>query len=70
VLAANPLCEEVGDLSMTWNSFRMARLRVLSKCVLFPTLSNTQPCGEDAGGVPRASSDYDEFLLGVGRQST
>ena len=24
--------------------------------------------GEDDGGVPRASSDYEEFLLGVGRQ--
>ena len=25
---------------------------------------------EDAGGVPQSSSDYDEFLLGVGRQGT
>ena len=26
--------------------------------------------GEDAGGVPHASSDDDEFLLGVGKQGT
>jgi hypothetical protein len=38
--------------------------------VLCPLCAIRSRAGEDAGEVPQASSDYDEFLLGVGRQRT
>src|SRR5450759_1002581 len=37
---------------------------------LCPLCATRSRAGEDAGGVPPASSDYDEFLLGVRRQGT
>ena len=54
---------------MTRNGFPVARLRVLPKCVLFTfPAQHAAVSGEDAAGVPQASSDYDEFLLSVSRQ--
>jgi len=64
------LGEDLGDLSMARNGFRMARLRVLPSACSLPSLRNTQPAGEDAETVPQASFDYDEFLPGVRRQGT
>jgi hypothetical protein len=46
----------VGDRKLAANSF----------CEEVADFSMT--AGEDAGGVPQASSDYDELLLGVGRE--
>ncbi len=55
---------------MTRNGFRVARLRVpkvRALCLL--CVIRSRDFG-DAGGVPQASSDYDEFLSGVRRQGT
>ena len=49
----------------------MARLRVLPKCVfLCPLCAIRNYAAEGAGGVPRASSNHDKFLPGIGRQGT
>ena len=36
--------------------------------VLCPLCATRSRAGEDAGGVPQASSDHDEFLFGIGRE--
>jgi hypothetical protein len=70
-LAANPLGEEVADLSMIEERLPRGPFegspRVSALCLFCAARSRA---GEGAGEVPRASSDYDEFLLGVGRQGT
>ena len=38
--------------------------------VLCPLCATRSRAGEDAGGVPEASSDFDDLLLGLGRQGT
>ena len=56
---------------MAGNGFSVAGLRILPKRVFraLPPQYADRP-GEDDGAIPRPSSDYYEFLPGIGRQST
>jgi hypothetical protein len=69
--AADPLCQKISDLGVTGIASAWPVCGFSQRECSLPSLCVTRSrAGVDGGGVPRASSDDDEFLLGVGRHGS